>query len=236
MFKNTFIIRMITCLICLFFLGYGCTDKKSEPEPPKKIVSKKISVQPQKSAEVQKVAPQPAASSKQTTAVETTSKGSVKSQEKESAGAGEDDLSIPSAPALDQARLLAHVAVGYDPKGKIDPFIPLIRDEPQKVAAAATKKVERKKRIPTTPLERIALNQLRLRAIVRSASGNKALVEEASGKGYIITKGTFIGVNQGTVIEIQKDRIIVEEEIENIQGEITVKTKELRLPKPPGEE
>ena len=66
--------------------------------------------------------------------------------------------------------------------------------------------------------------------------GNKALVEESSGKGYIITKGTYIGVNQGTVIEIQKDRIVVEEEVENIQGEITVKTRELRLPKPPGEE
>jgi len=90
--------------------------------------------------------------------------------------------------------------------------------------------------MPTTPLERIELSQLRLRAVVRSASGNKALVEEASGKGYIITKGTFIGVNQGTVIEIQKDKIVVEEEIEDIQGEITVKKRELRLPKPPGEE
>ena len=80
------------------------------------------------------------------------------------------------------------------------------------------------------------MRQLSLKAIVRSAQGNKALVEEASGKGYIISRGTFIGVNQGTVIDIQKDRVIVEEEIENIQGDVTLETRELRLPKPSGEE
>ncbi|MEN8244967.1 MAG: pilus assembly protein PilP [Thermodesulfobacteriota bacterium] len=151
----------------------------------------------------------------------------------------DDEVSIAPAPELSQDNILAKAAVGYKPKGKIDPFVPLIRAETKKDGGglvAATRKSERKKRKPTTPLEKIELSQLSLKAIVRSAQGNKALVQEASGKGYIVTKGTFIGVNQGTVIDIQKDRVIVEEEVENIQGDITLKTRELRLPKPSGEE
>jgi len=226
MSKYTNIIRNITCLICLFSLVYGCSDKKSSvPEPPKKVVSKKITTQPQK------ITPTPKAKATQPVPA-------PKKSESLATGTGESkvDMSGPAAPALVKENILAKVGIGYDPKGRIDPFIPLIRDEPQKSVVPVAKKVERKKRMPTTPLERIELSQLRLRAVVRSASGNKALVEEASGKGYIITKGTFIGVNQGTVIEIQKDKIVVEEEIEDIQGEITVKQRELRLPKPPGEE
>ncbi len=225
MFKHTNKIRNITCLICFLLLVYGCTDKKNEPQQPKKVVSKKIAVQPQAGTGVTETSAPVAAAP------------AVKPEAKESTGTG-DDLSIPAAPDLVQDNILAKAATGYDPKGKIDPFIPLIKEEKAEKsgALAAAKKTERKKRKPATPLERIDLGQLNLTAIVRSAQGNKALVEESSGKGYIITKGTFIGVNQGTVIDVQKDRVIVEEEVENLHGEITLKTRELRLPKPSGEE
>jgi type IV pilus assembly protein PilP len=95
---------------------------------------------------------------------------------------------------------------------------------------------KRKKRVPQTPLEKIELNQLRLRAIILAPSGNRALVEESSGKGYILTTGTYIGRNQGTVTKILKDKVIVEETLESIQGDITTQETELKLPKPPGEE
>jgi type IV pilus assembly protein PilP len=225
MFKQPFIIRNITCLLCFLPLVLGCADPKSEPQPAKKVVSKKISVQ------------QPA----DTGATQAPAASAEASAEADKDGQGVDsDLTVAAAPELSQDNILAKAAIGYDPKGKIDPFIALVREDSTKkeseTAVVATQKVERIKRKPTTPLERIELSQLRLKAIIRSSQGNKALVEEASGKGYIITRGTFIGVNQGTVIDIQKDRVIVEEEIESIQGDITVKTKELRLPKPSGEE
>jgi Tfp pilus assembly protein PilP len=119
----------------------------------------------------------------------------------------------------------------YDPKGKIDPFEPLFKDE--KVAAAG--KVKRKKRIPRTPLERIDLSQLKLVGIILAASGNRALVEESSGKGYVIKEGTYIGTNGGKIISIQKEVVTVEEELEDIYGKLTVRKQELKLPKPPGE-
>jgi type IV pilus assembly protein PilP len=224
MFKHTLKFRNITCLFCFLLLVYGCGDQKSEPKQVKKVVSKKIAVQ--KADPEAKAVP-----------------AAVADASAPEAGDGqgaEGSQMIPEIPELSQEDLLAKAAIGYEPKGKINPFVPLIKTEKKKSKSSGTvvasKKVERKKRKPTTPLERIELSQLSLRAIVRSAQGNKALVEEASGKGYIITKGTFIGVNQGTVIDIQKDRVIVEEEVESIEGDVTLKTKELRLPKPSGEE
>ena len=119
----------------------------------------------------------------------------------------------------------------YDPEGKIDPFVSLIRERTESAAA----KNQKKKRVPRTPLEKMDISQVKLSAIIRAHSGNKALVEEASGKGYVITKGTYIGTNSGTVIDILKDRIIVKEETENVLGQTVIKNRELKLQKAPGE-
>jgi type IV pilus assembly protein PilP len=119
----------------------------------------------------------------------------------------------------------------YDPTGKIDPFEPLFKEEKEVVA----KKSKRKKRIPRTPLERIDLSQLKLVGIILAASGNRALVEEASGKGYVIKEGTYIGTNGGKIVRIQKDIVTVEEEFEDVFGKLKIRKRELKLPKPPGE-
>lgn len=118
----------------------------------------------------------------------------------------------------------------YNPYGKIDPFEPLFKEQ---TVIAAVKK--RKKRIPQTPLEKISLSQLKLVGIIRASSGNKALVEESSGKGFVIKKGTYIGLNSGKVIKIQKDNVIIEEEFENVLGNLVIRQRELKLHKPSGE-
>jgi len=116
----------------------------------------------------------------------------------------------------------------YIARGKIDPFEPLFKDTP-------VFRKKKKKRIPRTPLEKLSLGQLKLVAIIRAPSGNRALVEESSGKGYVIKKGTYIGLNSGKIIKIEKDNIIIEEEIQDIQGNIEVHQRELKLQKPSGE-
>ncbi len=120
---------------------------------------------------------------------------------------------------------------------KIDPFAPLFKEEvASKPEEAVVAKSETKRRIPLTPLEKIDLSQLKLVGIVRGAqSGEKALVEEASGKGYIVTKGTYIGLNAGRVLQILGDGIVIEEEIEDALGKVTIIRTELKLQKPPGE-
>jgi len=122
----------------------------------------------------------------------------------------------------------------YNPKGKVDPFAPLLRDESAAVAAAKlTAKGDPNR--PKTPLEKIDLGQLKLVAIITAQVGNRALVEESSGKGYIIKEGTYIGLNSGKVVGIKADKVLVEEEFEDIYGKTVTQKKEITLPKPPGE-
>jgi len=121
----------------------------------------------------------------------------------------------------------------YDPTGKLNPFLPFVSDEAEKVAEQTDN--QKKKRTPLTPLEKIDIGQLRLTAITRTPSGNIALVEEASGKGYVLNEGTYIGLNAGKVISVLSDKVVIEEEIENIFGKVSIQERELKLQKPTGE-
>jgi type IV pilus assembly protein PilP len=44
-----------------------------------------------------------------------------------------------------------------------------------------------------------------------------------------------MGLNAGKVAEIFKDRIVIEEAVENVLGEVVSQKRELKLQKPPGE-
>ena len=123
----------------------------------------------------------------------------------------------------------------YEPKERLNPFIPLFRAETNDASAEQVDKTKRKKRIPQTPLERISLNQLKLVAIIRASSGNRALVEDSSGKGYIVKNGTYIGLNSGIVTQINAASLIVEEELENLLGEFILQNTEIKLQKTAGE-
>ena len=122
----------------------------------------------------------------------------------------------------------------YSPKGKTDPFQPLFATESQRRAPAG-KGGKKEKRPPLTPLQRLDLGQLKLVGIIVSPSGNKAIVEEPSGKGYVITTGTYIGRNFGRVKQILYDRVIIEEHAEGFAwDELIPQTTELRLQKRSG--
>ncbi|MCX5880467.1 MAG: pilus assembly protein PilP [Deltaproteobacteria bacterium] len=136
-------------------------------------------------------------------------------------------------PLLGQVASISAVGVSYDPVGKIDPFVPLLKDDPLKDLPDT--KAKREKREPTTPLERVDLSQLKLTAIIRTPSGFKAMVEETTGKGYIVTVGTYVGIHSGKVTNILKDRVVVEEEVEDALGNVANHNSELKFQKPPGE-
>lgn len=141
----------------------------------------------------------------------------------------------PGGPVPFSGQVASSSPVGgfYDPAGKIDPFVPLLKDDPVKDISNAKPKKE--KREPTTPLERVDLSQLKLTAIVRTPSGFKAMVEETTGKGYIVTVGTYVGTHSGRVTNILKDRIVVEEEVEDALGNVSNRNSELKFQKPSGD-
>jgi len=115
----------------------------------------------------------------------------------------------------------------YSRKGRLDPFEPFLRKPEPEVASGEKSKL--KKRVPRTPLEKIDLSQLRLTAVLRTPTKIRALVQEASGKGYVINEGTFIGNKGGQVSKIYKDRMMVEEKYLDVFGKISVRERELKL-------
>jgi type IV pilus assembly protein PilP len=160
------------------------------------------------------------------------------------AAATAPEILPPPAPAASRAESAAandnpvaallniQAPLPYSAKNKVDPFEPLLREE---AAQAAVAKLTAKKRAPQSPLEKIDLGQLKLVAVIAASTGNRALVEEASGKGYILREGTFVGMNSGKVVNIGLDKITVEEEFEDVYGKTILQKKEITLPKPPGE-
>jgi type IV pilus assembly protein PilP len=104
----------------------------------------------------------------------------------------------------------------YNPAGKPDPFKPFIQ-------LAST----RGTRTALTPLQKFDISQLKLVAIISAPEGNIALVEDVTGKGYFLKKGTWIGKNDGKVTKILKDKVIIEEVYQDIFGQ--TKTNEISL-------
>jgi type IV pilus assembly protein PilP len=110
------------------------------------------------------------------------------------------------------------VEYSYNPAGKPDPFKPFIQLTPVKRVSGS---------LPLTPLQKFDVSQLKLVAIISAPEGNIALVEDATGKGYFLKKGTLVGKNDGKVTKILKDRVIIEEVYQDVLGR--TKTNEISL-------
>lgn len=83
----------------------------------------------------------------------------------------------------------------YESLGLVDPFEPIIGKQEGGTAVS--------------PLEQYSLDQLKLVAIIWGVPEPRAMVEDPQGKGYIIKKGTKIGKNQGVVIKILDNEVVV---------------------------
>ncbi len=105
----------------------------------------------------------------------------------------------------------------YDPTGKPDPFRSFV---------TALKKTEVASQ--STPLERFDLTQLRLDGIVWGEKP-RALVRDPSGRAYIVAEGTAMGKNDGRVIRIDDNVLIVKETYVDFLGKATTKDIEMRL-------
>jgi type IV pilus assembly protein PilP len=121
----------------------------------------------------------------------------------------------------------------YDSKGKIDPFKPFVRLELPPPTAKKTP--ERKLTGPLTPLQRVALDKVRVTGIAGSSSKRVAMVEDGGGKGYMVYVGTLIGMNGGRVLQILPDRVIVEEKLDDSKGKEKSHRVALKLHKEEGE-
>jgi Tfp pilus assembly protein PilP len=109
----------------------------------------------------------------------------------------------------------------YNPAGKRDPFFsPLYR-----VAEQAAMTSDETK----TPLQRLDLGQFKVVGIILETGESKALIEDNSGLGYIVTSGTLIGAKGGVIKSIESGRILVEEYETDFYDKRQILEKEMSL-------
>ena len=139
------------------------------------------------------------------------------------------EISRPAVEARVEPPLATSYA--YNPQGKADPFHPLVVEKPE--APPPKKKVEpvpkKEKAEPSTPLERVDLTALKLVAVVWDIANPRAMVEDSSGKGYILSLGTRVGKNQGQVSKITSAGVVITEKVEAADGKLRTLETPLRL-------
>ena len=82
---------------------------------------------------------------------------------------------------------------------------------------------------PPTPLQRYEIGQLKLVAIIYDTTQPRAVVEDDQGLGYIVRVGTAIGANGGRVRDIERGRVLIEEDSIDFYGESHVSNVVMEL-------
>jgi len=204
-------------------------EPAGKPESPEAKAGPESTDTLQASAATQPVKPEPTVPS-EAPASKTESPGAKTEEAVSTGGAAGAPALSGTQPAGSLRDTFSTVPPRYSAEGKIDPFLPLFSEGTESGAGEDQPKRE------LTPLEKIDLSQLRLVAILRARSGNRAMVEDATGKGYILSSGIYVGMSSGKVTEILEDRVVVEEETKDIFGKAGITKKELKIQKPSGEE
>ncbi len=114
----------------------------------------------------------------------------------------------------------------YDPAGRRDPFEPLM----------AVKKPIARSSEPLTPLQRFDLAQLRLIGVIIGKGDPRAMVVAPGGKSFILKRGVKVGKNDGRVVEINQDGVMVEERYYDFSGEVRKNIQAIQLPQREGVE
>jgi type IV pilus assembly protein PilP len=106
----------------------------------------------------------------------------------------------------------------YDPTDKRDPFRSFVLERLKEIAS------EEK-----GPLEQFDLAQLNVLGVVWDTNQPRALVADPSGQGYIVREGDPIGKNDGEVVRISDNMILVRETYVDYVGEKTTKEIEMHV-------
>ena len=142
-----------------------------------------------------------------------------KEQEGTAVAAAKPKAAAPSAAAADGTGLVSGSGeYAYDSTNKRDPFRSFVLEEAQ-----------RRANHERGPLEQFDLSQLSLVAVVWGTDRPRALVTDPSGRGYVVQEGTPIGKNEGQVVRISDNTVLVRETYVDYLGAATSKEIEMRV-------
>jgi len=125
------------------------------------------------------------------------------------------------APVLNAAPVDGQIPSFVYDRERPDPFFPFLTQEIMKAEAKAKAELAGTRKFEPA--------QLTLVAIVSGRRGFLAMVQDSSGVGYVLRKGTKIG-ETGEVVQIGKDKVVIEQG-KKVMGERTLRKVELILNK-----
>lgn len=114
----------------------------------------------------------------------------------------------PAAPAVAKPEEPKEPSFTYQPRGRRDPFTPLIIAEEKKAPVANR-----------PPLQRYNITDFKFTGVVWGGLGYNAILEAPDGKGYFIRVGTLVGPNGGVVKKITQSALVIEEKYKTFSGE-----------------
>lgn len=121
-----------------------------------------------------------------------------------------------TAGTVDTAQGPVEIDFVYEARGRRDPFRSAFWVEPVRDT-------------PRGPLEQYELGQLAVSAIVWETDRPRALVADPTGTAYVVKEGSKVGKNDGLVIHIGDNLVLVKETYIDFAGEQSTKDVELRI-------
>ncbi|MHC1729164.1 MAG: hypothetical protein AB9866_24735 [Syntrophobacteraceae bacterium] len=102
----------------------------------------------------------------------------------------------------------------FHPVKALDPFIPFLLPEVPPIQLSEEGEVVKSDK-PLTPLQQMTIAEIErgLKAITWGDLGKKAVIEDSTGKGFIVGIGTPAGERSGVITQIQKDRLIIQQQV-----------------------
>jgi type IV pilus assembly protein PilP len=113
----------------------------------------------------------------------------------------------------------------YQIIGIRDPFQPFAGINPGELGQGGDKGPD--------ALQRLSISQIYLVGVILSKQ-NRALIQDSSGMGYIITEGILIGENNGIVTKVAKDGVTIKQHFKDYMGRVTTREVVLALKKEEG--
>ena len=148
------------------------------------------------------------------------------------AAVNRDNRSAPHPTTQKKAEVVTPVLVQEEEKkpeyqviGVRDPFQPFAGINPGEIGQGGDKGPD--------ALQRISISQVYVVGVILSKQ-NRALIQDSSGMGYIITEGTLIGENNGIVTRVAKDGVTIKQHFKDYMGRITTREVVLALKKEEG--
>jgi type IV pilus assembly protein PilP len=123
-------------------------------------------------------------------------------------------------PVKEEAKAEKEVYV-YEQKGRRDPFASLIQITKEKPRRVAGKR----------PIENYDVDEIKLIAILWENKEYYALITLPDNKSYTIKKGMTLGLYGGKVVDITRDKVLIQEQVKDYRGQLKTKDTILKLRK-----